>query len=150
MNGIDDLNNLDFDLPATLITDVALPSDFVDIYSPYYNPVSGDYEYMDQAQLASQSPPSEDKSIFDLVGKVIDVAGKTYTEIAKQKNIQNYKVVPQVQTDMAKQVYLPLTRTRQTGLDTGILTSPEKGLVSGVPNIYLLIGIGLIIFITMR
>lgn len=98
--------------------------------------------------------PKNDVDIYDVLGQVLDTAGKTYTQIASQKYIQSYKKVPSVQTGMEKQIYLPLTRVRQTGIDTGISTVEktfEKTLseIAKSPNIYiyLLIGVGLLIFV---
>lgn len=122
------------------------PSDPVDIHSPYYDPETKKVNipaYL-KKESGGEAPMSD---IYNVLGKVIDVAGKTYTQIANQKYIQNYKKVPSVQTGMGKQVYLPLARARQTGLDTGISAIDSEQLVPGVSNLYLFIGAGLLIFI---
>jgi len=121
------------------------PSDPADIYSPYYDPETKKVNvpaYFKQ-ESGGAKPMSD---IYNVLGKVIDVAGKTYTQIANQNYLQSYKKVPSVQTGMGKQIYLPSARARQTGLDTGISAVQEQ-LIPGLPNLYLLAGAGLLIFI---
>lgn len=143
----DDLQNYDFYNPPA--EDVTLP-----YYADY--PSSGEGGYISETQakalIQGQAPSgTTTPDLSSLFGKIIDTATKTYSQVAQVKYAQDYKVVPSVQTGQAKTIFQPLTRTKQTGLDMGILTQPEKGIVPGVSNIYLLVGAGLIfILIAMR
>jgi hypothetical protein len=102
-------------------------------------------------QLQSQSEIPSSISLSDILGKVVDITGKTATDIYKTKYSQPaLKAVPQSQSGMEKSLFYPLTQTRQTGLSTTVPVSQAGILpssVAGIPTSYLLIGAVILILI---
>ena len=102
-------------------------------------------------QFQSESDISSSLPLSDILGKVVDIVGKTATDIYKTKYAQPaLRAVPQSQSGMEKSLFYPLTQTRQTGLSTTLPISQAGILpssVAGIPTPYLLIGAVILILI---
>lgn len=94
--------------------------------------------------------PSQVNQLVNVFGKVLDVVGKTYQQVATRKEVQNLKSTPYV-TSALNTLGYPSVRKAQTGIDTGILTTPiagvKKAMASfGFSPIVLIFGVGIFFF----
>lgn len=108
-------------------------------------------------QIWSQSPegqseePSSSNAMVDLFGKVIDIAGKTYQQVANQTEIAKFKATPYV-TSALNTLGYPSVRKPQTGVDTGMLTASGSAItkaLSSMSPMILILGVGLLVFVMM-
>lgn len=110
--------------------------------------------YQDQVNNGTLSPPSDGPMLTDIFGKVIDVVGKTATDIYKVKYAQpTLKQVPVTQSGIEKYLMYPQAQTRQTGLNTGTsLVNQSPSLLSGFSTSSLAIIVIIVIgaFLAMR
>lgn len=105
-------------------------------------------------QAWSQTPegkseePASSNDLVTLFGNVLNVAGKTYQQIATQKEVQNLKSTPYVNSALNALGY-PTVRKAQTGVDTGMLTSSlttVKKALSSISPMILILGVGILAF----
>lgn len=125
------------------------------IYEPAEEPI---YEVSpaQRIQVWAQSPegqseePSIDNQLLNFFGNVLDVAGRTYQQVATQKEVQNLKSTPYV-TSALNTLGYPTVRKAQTGIDTGILTTSGlqavKQALSSMSPMILIVGIGILAFV---
>lgn len=104
-----------------------------------------------QSPQAQTEEPSNSNALVDLFGNVLNVAGKTYQQIATQKEVQNLKSTPYV-TSALNTLGYPSVRKAQTGIDTGILTTTGKAItkaLSSMSPMILILGAGILVFVMM-
>ena len=108
-------------------------------------------------QVWSQSPegqsqePTDINQLVNFFGNIIDIAGKTYKQIANQTEIQKFKSTPYV-TSALNALGYPSVRKPQTGIDTGMMTSflsPIQKAISSVSPMILILGVGILVFVMM-
>jgi hypothetical protein len=108
-------------------------------------------------QVWAQSPqgqteePTDSNALVDLFGNVLNVVGKTYQQIATQKEVQNLKSTPYV-TSALNTLGYPSIRTPQTGIDKGILTTSGTAItkaLSSMSPMVLILGVGILAFVMM-
>jgi hypothetical protein len=109
-------------------------------------------------QVWAQSPegqseePSSSNQLVNFFGNVIDIAGKTYKQIANQTELQKFKSTPYV-TSALNTLGYPSVRKPQTGVDTGMLTTSAqaiKQVLSSMSPMVLILGAGILVFVMMR
>ena len=108
-------------------------------------------------QVWSQSPegqseePSSSNQLVNFFGNVIDIAGKTYKQIANQTEVQKFKSTPYV-TSALNTLGYPSVRKPQTGVDTGMLTTSAQAIkqaLSSMSPMVLILGAGILVFVMM-
>lgn len=109
--------------------------------------------YQSQIDNGTQSA-GEMPSLADIFGKVVDVAGKTATDIYKIKYSQPVlNQVPVTQSGLEKYLMFPSAAPRQTGLSTGLnVVGQPSSLLSGFSSSSIVI-MGIIVigaFLVMR
>jgi hypothetical protein len=106
-------------------------------------------------QVWAQSPegqsgePSTSNQLVNFFGNVIDIAGKTYKQIANQTEIQKFKSTPYV-TSALNTLGYPSVRKPQTGVDTGMLTTSAQAIkqaLSSMSPMVLILGAGVLVFV---
>ena len=134
---------------------VAYPNDQSDYYLADY-PIEArmieDYLSRSAIQLESErvnvSSALSTPSLADVLGKFLEIGGKTATDIYKAVYAQPVlTAVPQTQSGLEKSLFYPLAQTRQTGLSTTVPVS-SAGLpasIAGIPTSFLIIGVILIL-----
>ena len=109
-------------------------------------------------QVWSQSPegqseePSNVNQLVNFFGNVIDIAGKTYKQIANQTEIQKFKSTPYI-TSALNTLGYPSVRKPQTGVDTGMLTTSAQAIkqaLSSMSPMVLILGAGILVLVMMR
>ncbi len=129
----------------------ASPADVIDMEGGQF--VSG--PEFDMETAAYTPPPLTEEqpvtnNLVNVFGKVLDVAGKTYQQLATKKEIANFKSTPYV-TSALNTLGYPTARTAQTGIDTGMLVAKAPAVkqalasMSFLSPMVLLIGAGLFI-----
>jgi len=122
-------------------------------FSSYQERTRGEFQGMIPAPLMQE--PSSINQMVNFFGKVLDVAGKTYQQVATQKEVQNLKSTPYV-TSALNTLGYPTVRKAQSGIDTGLLAtslSPVKQALSSISSMspmILISGVGILLFIVMR
>lgn len=108
-------------------------------------------------QVWAQSPqgqaeePTDSNALVDLFGNVLNVVGKTYQQVATQKEVQNLKSTPYV-TSALNTLGYPSIRTPQTGIDKGLLTTSGTAItkaLSSMSPMVLILGFGILAFVMM-
>lgn len=109
-------------------------------------------------QVWAQSPegqsqePTDINQLVNFFGNVIDIAGKTYKQVANQTEVQKFKSTPYV-TSALNALGYPSVRKPQTGIDTGMLTTSAqaiKQVLSSMSPMILILGAGILVFVMMR
>ena len=109
-------------------------------------------------QAWSQSPEGQSEEsltynqLVNSFGNVIDIAGRTYKQIANQTELQKFKSTPYV-TSALNTLGYPSVRKPQTGIDTGMLTASAqaiKQVLSSMSPMILILGAGILVFVMMR
>lgn len=132
------------------------PEPGFDIETATYTPPPEPFDIQTAAYTPPPAPlrqePSSQNEMVNFFGKVLDVAGKTYQQVAIKKEVQNLKSTPYV-TSALNALGYPTVRKAQTGMDTGILTSPLSSIgkaVSSMSPMILILGVGVLVFVVMR
>jgi len=109
-------------------------------------------------QVWAQSPegqsqePTDINQLVNFFGNVIDIAGKTYKQIANQTEIQKFKSTPYI-TSALNTLGYPSVRKPQTGVDTGMLTTSAQAIkqaLSSMSPMVLILGAGILVLVMMR
>ena len=109
-------------------------------------------------QVWAQSPegqsqePTDINQLLNFFGNVIDIAGKTYKQIANQTEIQKFKSTPYI-TSALNTLGYPSVRKPQTGVDTGMLTTSAQAIkqaLSSMSPMILILGAGILVLVMMR
>lgn len=130
------------------------------IEAPVEAPVESPLEVSpaQRIQVWAQSPegqsqePTDINQLVNFFGNVIDIAGKTYKQIANQTEIQKFKSTPYV-TSALNALGYPSVRKPQTGVDMGMLTTSGqaiKQVLSSMSPMILILGAGILVFVMMR
>jgi hypothetical protein len=138
-----DFYNPPLDWVSSEYASLSVPS--VDVFSPFYNPDTNQIEVPDYSQALSGlgKITSHTNSLSEVLGKTIDVAGKTVRDIYALRLAQDFRNVPQTQNEQGKVIYYGYPN-RQTGLQTGYQIMPQSPLKAGlgeIPSSYLIIGL---------
>lgn len=153
MNG--DTSSYDINLVGEVLNQPDIQSDYPIDFTGYNFPEPA-FNIEEQVYTPPPSPlrqePSSQNEMVNFFGKVLDVAGKTYQQVATRKEVQNLKSTPYV-TSALNTLGYPTVRKAQSGIDTGILTSPLSSIKQALSSVFsispmiLILGVGLLFFV---